>query len=85
MHVRSQIEQFILEDILAGSRERLEADESLVGTGGLIDSLGLLRLIQFLEETYGIHVGDGDVGEENFGTLERLVAFVERMQGSAAS
>ncbi|GIX49812.1 MAG: hypothetical protein KatS3mg132_006 [Limisphaera sp.] len=77
MNVRLQIERFILEDVLAGSRERLEADEPLVGMGGVIDSLGLLRLIQFLEETYGIHVGDGDVGEENFGTLERLVSFVE--------
>jgi len=85
MHVRSQIEQFILVEILAGSRERLEGDERLVGMGGLLDSLGLLRLIQFLEETYAIHVGDGDVGEENFGTLERLTAFVENRRASDAS
>ncbi|MGA4645478.1 acyl carrier protein [Limisphaera sp. 4302-co] len=85
MNVCSQIEQFIVGEILAGGRERLEPGEPLVGVGGLIDSLGLLRLIQFLEETYEIHVGDGDVGEENFGTLERLTAFVEKRRASDAS
>lgn len=80
MELKTEIEKFILEDVLAGSRESLDAQEPLVGTGGLLDSLGLLRLIQFLEETFRIQVGDGDVGEENFGTLERLAAFVSRKQ-----
>ncbi|MCX7867430.1 MAG: acyl carrier protein [Limisphaera sp.] len=80
MELRTIIGQFIIEDVLAGRQDRLEPDEPLVGMGGVLDSLGLLRLIQFLEEQFQIHVGDGDGGEENFGTLDRLVAFVERKQ-----
>jgi acyl carrier protein len=44
----------------------------------LIDSLGMLRLIMFLEEHFKVQVGDGEVGEENFGTVSRLAAFVDR-------
>lgn len=78
MEAKAEIERFILEEVLGGSRHRLEPGEPLVGFGGLLDSLGLLRLIQFLEERFQIRVGDGDVGEENFGTLEHLAAFVVR-------
>ncbi|MEJ5239328.1 phosphopantetheine-binding protein [Limisphaera sp. VF-2] len=80
MELKTQIERFIVEDVLADGRDRLEPGEPLVGMGGLLDSLGLLRLIQFVEEQFQIRVGDGDVGEENFGSLERLVAFVARKQ-----
>jgi len=80
MELKAQIERFLLDDILSGGRAVLDPQEPLVGVGGLLDSLGLLRLIQFLEEQFQIRVGDGDVGEENFGTLDRLVAFVARKQ-----
>jgi acyl carrier protein len=77
METQTLIERFLVEEILVGTREALGATEPLVGPGGLLDSLGLLRLIQFLEETFQIRVGDGDVGEEHFGTLERLARFVD--------
>jgi acyl carrier protein len=40
----------------------------------------MLRLITFLEEHFKMEIGDGEVGEENFGTLSRLAAFVDRKQ-----
>lgn len=85
MNPNPKIERFIVEDLLAGARTHLDPGEALLGMGGLLDSLGLLRLITFLEEEYRIHVGDGDVGEENFGTLERLSAFVARKQAESES
>ena len=72
------ISDFIVNTLLMGdSRTHVEADESLTKSG-LIDSLGMLRLIGFLEQHFAIDIGDGDVGEENFGTLARLAAFVDR-------
>ena len=75
MNTETEIERFILDDLLSGSRQTLDPEEPLTSSG-IIDSLGTLRLITFLEERFGIQVGDGDVGEENFGTLRRLSAFV---------
>lgn len=76
MNIQSDITQFILEEVLTGSREQLGLSEPLV-TSGILDSLAILRLITFLEDRYEIKVGDGEVGEENFETVERLGAFVE--------
>ncbi|MBN1764009.1 MAG: acyl carrier protein [Sedimentisphaerales bacterium] len=46
--------------------------------GGVIDSLDLLTLIDFIETTYGITVSDTDVGDENFSTINTISAFINR-------
>ena len=79
MNTPVDIERFILDDLLSGTRASLNPEEPLISSGTL-DSLGMLRLITFLEERFGLQIGDGDVGDENFGTLNRLVKFVERKQ-----
>jgi acyl carrier protein len=82
MNIQSEIERFILDDILSGARPGLGADEPLFNNGTL-DSLGTLRLITFLEERFGLQIGDGEVGDENFGSVRKLGAFVERKKASA--
>jgi len=84
MNVQTDIERFILDELLNGSRKDLDPNEPLFSTGTL-DSLGTLRLLTFLEEQFGLVIGDGDVVEENFGTLRRLLAFVERKSGQTKS
>lgn len=83
MQIQSEIERFILDDLLAGGRNSINPDEPLISSG-IIDSLGTLRLITFIEETYGVAIGDGEVGDENFGTLSRIAALVERKKKEAS-
>lgn len=84
MNTQTEIERFILDDLLSGRRQNLDPEEPLFSSGTL-DSLGTLRLITFLEERFGLQIGDGDVGEENFGTLARLVSFVDGRRAGAES
>jgi len=78
MTTQNIIKDFIVDTLLVASdRPDVDADEPLTSSG-LIDSLGMLQLIMFLEEQFKVQVGDGEVGEENFGTLSRLAAFVDR-------
>ena len=78
MSTQNTIKGFIVDTLLVASdRTDVGADEPLTSSG-LIDSLGMLRLITFLEEHFKMEIGDGEVGEENFGTLSRLAAFVDR-------
>ena len=58
-------------------KKSLEPDEDLLGSG-IIDSMGILKLILFLEETFGIHVADEDIVPENFQNLNGIVKFVEQ-------
>jgi len=51
--------------------------DSLIESG-VIDSTGVLELIEFLEEEFGIAVDDSETVPENLDTIERVVAFVSR-------
>ena len=43
-----------------------------------VDSLGILELVAFLGEKFGIEVDDGDFDPANFETVAHLVQLVER-------
>ncbi len=57
----------------------LEDGQSLLDTG-VIDSTGVLELIQYLEETFGFAVDDEELIPENLDSVDNLVAFVGRKQ-----
>jgi len=50
-------------------------DEPLLGNG-LIDSLGILEVVTFVEKEFGIVVSDEDLTPENFGSIHNLANFV---------
>jgi len=52
------------------------ANETSLLTSGIIDSLSLLRLVVFLEERFGITMGDADLLPENFATVNTICAYL---------
>jgi acyl carrier protein len=52
------------------------ADGASLLESGIIDSLSLLRLVVFLEERFGITVGDEDLLPENFASVETICAYL---------
>ncbi len=78
MTTSKNIEKFLLSEIAGDSdRQSLDPDEDLLGQR-VIDSLGILKLVTFLEEANGIKVMDEDVVPENFQSLNSMVKFVEQ-------
>ena len=55
-------------------------DVSLMGEG-IMDSTGVLELILFVEETFAISVADDEILPENFDSVARIAAYVERKGG----
>jgi acyl carrier protein len=75
---QQEIEGFIVNELQAGSGlESLRPDEDLLAAD-LIDSLGITQLVTFLEKNYGITVTDDQLTPENFQTIERIAALVDR-------
>ena len=71
------IEKFLLAEIAADNGlQFLDPDEDLLEQR-IIDSLGLLKLVAFLEESHGVRIRDGDIVPENFQSLNSIVQFVE--------
>ena len=50
---------------------------------GVVDSFGLLELIAFLEDTYGVRIDPSRLELGQLGTVNRIVALVERLRGGA--
>jgi acyl carrier protein len=81
MSVSTDIEQFILDELTQGRGiTEIAPDENLLSKG-IVDSHGVMELVGFLEQRYGISVGDEDLTPENFESVERIEAFVERKRG----
>ena len=47
-----------------------------------IDSMGIFQLVGFIEDEYGIEIGDDDLVVENFATVEAITSLVEKKRGS---
>ena len=68
---------------LARSR-KISNDYPLLETG-IVDSLGVLDLVSFIEEEFHITVADDDLVPDNFQSIARIASFVsERTKGLAA-
>jgi acyl carrier protein len=52
------------------------ADDASLLDSGILDSLSLLRLVVFLEERFGITMGDADLLPENFASVNTICAYL---------
>ncbi|MGF1598331.1 MAG: phosphopantetheine-binding protein [Acidimicrobiales bacterium] len=59
----------------------LTGDTDLLLTGA-VDSLGVIRITQWLEDEAGIGVDPGDVTLENFQTVDRMLAYARRRRAT---
>lgn len=73
---RDKVREFLFEKFPACQKNELKDDESLIETG-IIDSMGMLELVVFVESDFGIEVEDMDLTPENFESVEALSTFVE--------
>jgi acyl carrier protein len=72
MQIAETVRTFVL-----GRRPELElADDDPLVELGVLDSLGILELVTFLEEHFGIRVDDQEMVPEHFGTLQRIEDFI---------
>jgi acyl carrier protein len=76
--IAAKIRGYIVERFLFGQgAEKFDDDTSFLEYG-LIDSTGILEVVMFLEEQYGIKVADEDLVPENLDSVSRIVRFIER-------
>jgi len=78
----AEIRQFIADRFLFGDDTKLADDNSLL-EAGIVDSTGILELVNHIEERYGIKVDDEELVPENLDTIASIAAFLSRKIGSA--
>ncbi len=78
--VTTRIKGFLVEHFPSARKHPLGDDDHLLANG-ILDSLGVLDLVGYLEQEFGITVADDDLVPEHFETLRRLTSFVQERQG----
>jgi acyl carrier protein len=80
--IASEIERFVLDEIVQGTGvEAIDQGEDLLASG-IIDSHGLMEVVGFIESRYGIVVADEDLLPENFESLTSIEGFVTRKRAA---
>jgi acyl carrier protein len=82
-NVRTELRQYIEENFLYLHPGLELKDDDQFLTLGIVDSLGFVELVEEVQARYAITVEDVEITEENFGSIDAIVAYVEQKRRSA--
>lgn len=83
--IAQEIRQFITSNFLYGQNADDVTDEQSFLESGIIDSTGVLELVAFLEERFGVSVADRELLPENLDSIGNASRFVTRkLEGAGA-
>ncbi len=74
---KAKVRSFIVDNFLFGDASGLEDHASLLDKG-IIDSTGILELVEFLTEEFSISIADEELVPENLDSIDNVTAFLRR-------
>ena len=84
MNVEQRVRKFIVENFYVTDPSSID-DDTLLVTNGIVDSTGMLEVIAFLEEQFGVRVGDQEMTPENLESVSRIARFIAAKQASTVA
>ncbi len=75
--VRSKVRSFVIENFLFGEEANLSEEASFLEEG-IVDSTGILELVEFLEKEFSIRVADDELIPENLDSIVRVESYLMR-------
>lgn len=83
--IKNDVRAFIVENFLFGDAAQAPADDASLIENDVIDSTGVLELVAFIEERFGVVMADVDIVPANLDSLDRIAAFVTAKSPSAVA
>lgn len=80
---RSTLRALILEDYLFTDDESALSDDMSFLQEGILDSMGILEIILFLEERFQVHVAEDEMVPQNLDSIDNLLDYIERKKKAA--
>jgi acyl carrier protein len=77
MDRKAMITEYIKKEIVRNDKATISEDEDLLSSG-VLDSLGILQLVAYIQDTFGIEVPDKDVVYENFHSIKSLDDYLKQ-------
>jgi len=72
-----KIREFVISRFPLAKQGRLDDEQDLLQSG-IIDSLGILEVVNYLSEEFSVVVSDEELLPENFSSISKLTSFTER-------
>ncbi|HFC54141.1 MAG TPA: acyl carrier protein [Gammaproteobacteria bacterium] len=75
--IKTAVREYISENFLMGQSDIQVDDDTSFLEIGLLDSTGVIELVSYLEEEFGIQVEDDEISPENLDSLDCIARYVE--------
>ena len=74
--VLNRVRKFVRQNFLYASPDMQVADSEQLLEAGVVDSMGVIEMLEFLQHEFGVTVPDEDVTEENLGSMQAIATYV---------
>lgn len=85
MEIERELRSFVIDNFLFGQADEAFSNADSFLEKGLIDSMGILTLVEFVKDKYSIVVEDEELVPENWDSVERIAGFVQKKLGVAVA
>jgi D-alanine--poly(phosphoribitol) ligase subunit 2 len=78
LDTKEKIRNFILKELCLDESIKILADDEELIENGIVDSMGILNLLAFLEENYGVLLAEGELDRNNLATIQKICNLVSQ-------
>jgi len=82
--IRRTVKEYILSEFLPGEDPETLSDDTPLITGGILDSIKIMKLVIFLEETHGLEFQAHEIAADHLDTLDSIARIVQAKIGDDA-
>ena len=75
--IQQEIRQFVIDNFIFDSSDQAFSNDDSFFERGLLDSMGVLTLVEFVRDKYGIAIQDDELLPDNWDSVNRIAAFVQ--------
>lgn len=79
MDRKTILTDYVKNEIMRNRNAKLNENEDLL-SAGILDSLAILQLVAYIDETFGVQVPDEDVVYDNFKSINSLVGYLSQFK-----
>jgi len=83
MTIEDNIKDYIAHNLLFSDNGFPYNDQASFLEEGIVDSVGVMELVTFVEDTFRVKVSDFDITPDNFDSVSRLAAYIRSKTGAA--
>lgn len=76
-NIQQELRRFVVDNFLYGEEPSRFSDEDSFLEMGLIDSMGILSLVGFVQERFALDVEDAELIPENWDSIDRIARFIQ--------